>query len=352
MSFTSAADTRGVVGDAIIPLRAGVDDVSTHFVWLGRRFPYHCRLAVESAVVAMPGGHVTVHLFDDAADRHLDAVAALDRVRVVRRSPEEAFAGLPVTTASAMDVWGACPGPAARSNLARLSILFREGGVYLDTDVIVLRGLHDPAVHSTFVGSELVWSRNRRRIEHGLGPVDAVCSAPWAIGTALSRLDSALTHGRWKIADRRLGTAGRRRQVNNAVIGAPPDSPFVARALERAVTDVDPHIRFALGPALLDDIARASPELVHVLPPSRFYAVPPGQSFRFFDDHRLRLPADAQVMHYVASNHRNVLDSLDVDDPRFDHDSGPFWTEARRVRRELEARSSPGHPPIPDGSTG
>ena len=91
-----------------------------------------------------------------------------------------------------------------------------------------------------------------------------------------------------------------------------------------------------------------------MLPPSRFYAVPPGQSFRFFDDYRLRLPQDAQVMHYVASNHRDVLEALDVDDPRFDDGQGVFWTEARRVRRLIGAPGQQEHdgPPLSNGRSG
>ena len=328
--FTS--HTVSVAVDGIVP----IDAIGTHFVWLGRHFPYHCRLAVESAVVAMPTGTVHVHVFGGTSGPHLDAVRAHDQVRVLEREPEEMFDRLPVDARALLDLWERCPGPAARSNLARLAILFRFGGVYLDTDVIVLRGLHDPDRHGAYVGSEMVWSHNRRRIERGLGPVVALRSTPWAIGSALARLDIALTHGRWRMADRRVGTAGRRQQVNNAVIGAPKGTSFIAMALQRA-TEIDPSFRFALGPSLLDDVARAAPGLVHVVPPSRFYAVPPGQSYRFFGDHQLVLPPDAQVLHYVASNHRSLLDGLEVDDPRFATGRGAFWTEARRVRRAIAA---------------
>lgn len=314
---------------------SSADAVPTHFVWLGREFPYHARLAVESAVVAMPTGRVTVHTFGGTTGRHLDALRIWPQVRITERVPEEALCDLPVEAGRLLDLWRRCPGPAARSNLARLAILHRVGGVYLDTDVLVLRGLHDPDRHGSYVGSELVWAHNRQRVERGLGPVLALRSAPWAIGSALGRLDVALTHGRWRLADRRVGTTGRRLQVNNAVIGSPREGHFVATAIERCV-DVDPSKRFALGPTLLDDVATSAPSLVSVLPPSRFYAVPPGQSYRCFGDHVVTLPPDAMVMHYVASNHRSLLAELEPDDRRFATGLGPFWVEARRVRRLVE----------------
>ena len=308
-----------------------------HFVWTGSRFPYHARLAIESAIVAMPEATIDVDLVGDppTAD-HFRTIAAYDRVTVTRWTPGELFEQCPLGPAPYLDLLDRIPArsPAAISNLARLAVLYARGGVYLDTDVLVLRGLHRPSVHGSYVGAERVWDGNRSRIERGFGPVAAIKATPWAVRWAACRVDSAVWHGRLRLADRMSDAGHTREQVNNAVIGAPSESPFIAFALAQAL-EVDPCIRFALGPNLLDDVVRTEPRLASVAPTSRFYAVPPGLSHRFFSDRTLELPVDAQVMHYVASNHRRLLAELDIDDPRFARDAALFWRVGERVRTAI-----------------
>lgn len=308
-----------------------------HFVWTGARFPYHARLAIESAIVSMPEARIDLHVVGEHPQGdHFRTVAGYDRVRVMNRTPAHLFEHCPFGPAPYEKLLARLPAhsPAAVSNLARLAILYTRGGVYLDTDVLVLRGLHRPSVHGSYVGVERVWSANRTRVEGRLGALDALRATPWAVRWAACRLDSAVWHGRLHLADRLPDDGHTREQVNNAVIGAPKESPFVAFALAQAL-EVDPDIRFALGPNLLDDVVRAEPRLAWVAPASRFYAVPPGQSHRFFFDRTLELPIDAQVMHYVASNHRRLLTDLDVDDPRFARETAPFWRRGERVRTAI-----------------
>ena len=308
-----------------------------HFVWIGARFPYHARLAIESAIVAMPEARIDLDVIGEApTSDHFRTVARYDHVTVRRWTPRSMFERCPLGPAPYERLLTRLPNdaPAAVSNLARLAILYAEGGVYLDTDVIVIRGLHRPSVHGSYVGVERVWSANRRRIEHGLGPADVARTIPWALRWAACRVDSAVWHGRLRLADRLADRAHTRDQVNNAVIGAPKEAPFLAFALAQAL-EADPGVRFALGPNLLDDVVRAEPRLAWVAPASRFYAVPPGQSHRCFFDRTLRLPVDAQVMHYVASNHRRLLAGLDIDDPRFARDAAPFWRHGDRVRTTI-----------------
>lgn len=310
-----------------------------HFVWTGARFPYHARLAIESAIVALPEALVDLDVVGTLPNgRHFDVVARRDQVRVERWSPGSLFEPLPAGARPYHDLYARLPAgsAAAVSNLARLAILFQRGGVYLDTDVIVLRGLHSPDTHGAYVGLERVWTANRDRVARGLGPLAAIRATPWAARWAACRLDLLATQGRLGLADRIRNDGTTRLQVNNAVIGAPTQSEFIAVALAQAL-EVDPSVRFALGPSLLDDVATACPRLVNVVPSSRFYAVPPGESDRLFHDRTLQLPCDAQVMHYVASNHRRLLDRLDIDDPRFEHGAAPFWKHARRVRAAIGA---------------
>lgn len=308
-------------------------------MWHGDGFPYYCRLAVESAVVAMPEASVTVHLLGPVRHRgHLDAVAAQPNVTVSTDSLEEVFSEAPGGPGRYLAVSRRLNTPAALSNLVRLAILYRTGGVYLDTDLIVLRPLHDPEQHGAYVGQEWVWESNRSRVERNWDFGHRLRAAPWALRHVAVRLDTITAGGRLGLAARLDRTRHHRLQVNNAVIGSPSGSAFVEAALTTAL-EVDHTTRFALGPSLLDDVARALPRSVHILPPSRFYPIPPGESFRYFGDRTVELPADAQVIHYVASNHRRLLDRLSTDDRRFESADAPFWRHARDVRRVVAARA-------------
>lgn len=303
---------------------------------------------MESAIVAMPDAHATIHLLAPVRERrHLDAVADRAGVTISTAPLEEIFDGCPGGPGRYLAVARHLGSPAGLSNLVRLAILHRFGGVYLDTDLIVLRPLHDPDQHGAYVGQEWVWESNRARVERTWTISTRMRAALWGLRYAAVRFDSSVAGGHFGLAARIDRTRCHRLQVNNAVIGAPSNSTFVEAALATAL-EVDHATRFALGPSLLDDVARALPRSVHVLPPSRFYAIPPGESFRWFDDRTIALPADAHVIHYVASNHRRLLERLDIDDPRFDRGAAPFWRHARDVRAAIASRiESPLHrPPI------
>lgn len=305
-------------------------------VWIGRALPYYARLAVESALVAMPDAEVQLNYVGSIPQgEHAAALASYPRVRFHRVVPAELFGECPGGAQPYLDLLGRLPAGAltAASNIVRLGVLRRDGGVYLDTDVLVVRGLHDPAHHGAFVGREHVWAGNRERVERGLGVGAAVRAVPWATTWALRRADAKWLGGRARAAER-LPDRATRLQVNNAVIGAPAGVPFVDAALERALT-VDPTKPLALGPSLLDDVATQHPGLVCLLPPSRFFPVPPGQSYRVFEDVRLTLPVDTQVVHYVASNHRRLLAGIEPGDRRFATAQGLFWRLAAQVQRAV-----------------
>ncbi len=301
-----------------------------HLVWIGDHLPWFARLAVESAIVAMPSSTVTLHtVVEHPEGRHLRALERFDQFEHRSWPLRAVFGRCPGGADRLLDVLGRTDGtPAAVSNLVRLALLDRFGGIYLDTNAVVVAPLDDPDRAGPYVGVELVWACNRRRVGGELGVRDVVGAAPWAVSRGVQLADVHLAGGRLRLAER--WRPGLRPQANNAVMGSPAHSPFLAELLHRAGSVRRPAARFALGPSLLDDAVRERPDLVTSVGPSRFYAIPPGQSRRWFDDVTFELPEDAQVMHYVASNHREMLATIETD-PRLGHHPATFWREARRV---------------------
>lgn len=308
-----------------------------HFVWMGR-LPYFARLAIESAATVMPDAEITLHVHGGIhRNVHLDRLKRTTSVTIDEIRVPELFEHCSAGADPYVRLIAGLTSPAAISNLLRLAIVHREGGVYLDTDILMIRPVHDPADHGAFVGREWVWEQNQRRVAGRHTVRDRLDVAAWATDWALRRLDARIAQGGWGIACRPPAPRRSRLQVNNAVIGAQPGSRFIERALDAAL-DVDPTVRFALGPTLLDTVCAAGPRDVQVLPPSRFYAVPPAHSFRYFEDASLELPCDAQILHVVASNHRRLLSRLDERDPRFERCAAPYWRHGRSVRAATHQR--------------
>ncbi|MCA9680424.1 MAG: hypothetical protein KC464_35670, partial [Myxococcales bacterium] len=135
---------------------------------------------------------------------------------------------------------------------------------------------------------------------------------------------------------RRLDPIWLHTQLNNAVIGARPGAAFARRLLARAA-EVDPTIRYRLGPTLISELVRADARDVTVLPPAAFYVVPPSYSFRFFTGGPLRLPDATRVLHVVSSNHGALLGALDEDTLRRRATRGTYYALGAAIAERARA---------------
>lgn len=288
------------------------------FVWAGRTFPYFCRLAVESALLADPEATVEIHLFGEkpSAEPHFRTVTAYDRVSVKEVDFDELFSGLdePVSRYRAhLDAVPPSPYRAsAKSNLFRYALLHRHGGIYLDFDVIVLRDFRDLLFVEAFIGEEYVWKVDEDRVAGRLSPsmIPPTLAYLWAY--AVRRIDAKLFHGRRLLEPAAAVVDGAWRTVNlnPAVFGARPGSSFVRRVLSASL-ESDPRIRYNLGPTLVSRVARTDGSGLRVLSPQYFHMHPPSYSFRYFEEEIFDVEPDNHLIHYVSSNNTRGLQALD-----------------------------------------
>ena len=303
-------------------------------IWSGTTFPYPATLSLASALAADPEATVELHVLGPLpSDPHLD--------RLLEREPRLSWHRVhldrlldPATRAT----FDAIPAGAhsARSNVLRVALLHRRGGVYLDLDTFTLAPLTRLA-SGAFAGLERVWIGDRARVEGRL-PVRAwPATAVWGVSWFAKRMDTRIMHGRVRMAHhlRGIDSMLHHESLNNAVLGAPPGSDFTAALLDRMGRG-DPKVRYALGPSLVHDTLADDPRLATIFPPEVFYAVPPGESHRFFDDRTLVLPPRAAVVHYVNSNHRSLLASITPGDHRFLRRE-VFWRLSRETENWMRA---------------
>jgi len=277
-----------------------------HFIWIGPRLPWFAQLAMETALRNCPEARVTLWASHDlTADPQAALLQTRSRFDIARLDEQSLFDGadsaLPLDLLARL--FAQLTQPAARANIARLLILARFGGIYLDTDTVTFRDLGPLRARGAFCGLEhVVWPvENRPRLHPSL-----------ALGglRELVRLTCAVVP-RGELAFQRLAgwyyTA-----ANNAVLGFPAGHPFLLRTL-RLVDTLSQHERerrYRLGTHLLQQALQSwGDELgVQQLPPPYFYPLGPQISRQYFRKRRdvaraaSRVRGDGTyVIHWYAS---------------------------------------------------
>jgi hypothetical protein len=281
-----------------IPARA-------HFCWIGTRLPWAYVFAILSAVERSGLPEVVLHYTDTLEDgaelRALKAAVGLtlhriDPIACLTRAGNELGIGDQLAA-----IYGKLDSPTMRTDILRAAILFQQGGIYLDLDTVTVASLQPLLDAVQFVGCEyIVWPHFVRASRS---------PALWARALTLNLMRKAMRRmaDGWKSFRRIEGFYYR--GVNNAVMGAEPNSPFIARYL-RAMSTVTPErLReaYALGPDLLQDvIAHDGKDDLIVHDPRVFYPLPPEISehwFRIGNNVRLDavLSAETRVVHWYAS---------------------------------------------------
>jgi hypothetical protein len=286
---------------------------TAHFIWFGAAFPWVYRLALRSA--ALRGGFDRIVLHHEAALREAGDLAELTAIPGVelRVLDESALLERCPDGPALVDVYRALEQPAARANVVRAAVLFVEGGVYLDTDTITIRSFDELRRDPAFCGEErVVYPAGVRGSRDPL--VRATAFARSSARALLRELP-----GGWRVF-RRI-EALYPTAVNNAVIGATPQHPFVGRLLQamRELPVESRTTRFALGTHLLQRIVaewRGRPDLT-VHPPSVFYPLGPEISSHWFRFGHARLEdvlqSDTRLVHWYASvRTRELLPKLDA----------------------------------------
>lgn len=197
--------------------------------------------------------------------------------------------------------------PASRANLLRLALLYKEGGVYLGTDVIVVRPWNDLLHQPAFCGVEPVAFPNDiyksinlfRWLQCGLLFAFREVCARSPHGYELFRL----FEGKFYPA------------VNNAVLGAEPKNKLMERAFDtiRKMKPEDRLKRFQLGAPLIQKLTnnQSSPEMT-VFPSSYFCPLGPEVSTHWFrkgTDTKLddMIFADTRIVHWYNSVEERFL---------------------------------------------
>jgi Glycosyltransferase sugar-binding region containing DXD motif len=278
-----------------------------HFVWIGAQLPWFTELAMQSALEHVPGARVSLWATHDLSrDPSALALRRNERFEVLpldeRTLFEDAPANLPLDLLA--QLFRTLTQPAARSNIARLLVLARFGGVYLDTDTVTLRDLSPLYEVGGFCGLEhVVWPLVER---HGIKPYRLI-GGP--LREVVRIACAFLPRGERTFA---RAASWYRTAANNAVLGFTAGHPFLLETLAR-VAELSPKerlLRYRLGTHLLQEMLMRAGERLEVkqLPPPYFYPLGPEVSRQYFrrrsdaaDAARALVQPNTYVIHWYAS---------------------------------------------------
>ena len=286
-------------------------------MWTGPRLPAVAWLTACSALERSGLKQVTIHHEDAELARcplAVDLVARGAKLRLCDGDALLATLKLPAGDRTRLrQILARLQQPAARSNVIRAAILHAEGGVYLDTDAIVVRSLVSLLSLPGFAG-----------LEHIALPVKTLDSGrpgPWIRAGALMGIRELLARAPGGERGFKWVAGAFSLSVNNAVLGACPGHPTLDAVLRTAaiLPDATAMARYRLGTKLLETITdnRSTADFV-LYPPEAFYPFGPEMSWHLFRrrdavDLAVDLPAATCVVHlYDSVLRRRTGDTLDA----------------------------------------
>ena len=292
-----------------------------HFIWFGAEIPEFAAMMIRAAAVRCPTASVRVWVEPGrTCGAAVKRLCLNDRVEFCPFVFEDELAHLygknSTMSESISLVWSRLTQRAAQANVARLLILANYGGIYLDTDVLVLKDFAPLRKYDAFCGLEsVVWPRRELKIWGSyrllVGPALSL------LRHGLSRIPQGYCANDW--LERRLQFA-----ANNAVLGARAKHPLLLRGLSTIATllPTDQVKRIRLGTHLLQELLAEAPIGFESLSPTHFYPLGPVMSHQYFLEHgdpsfvlNRITSKDTYAIHFYAS-------VCDLNDYGFDYVAG------------------------------
>ncbi len=273
-----------------------------HFVWFGPSLPYAYILGVRSAALRGGFDEVLIHHADELTQSP-ELIEALALPGVSLKSLHEGtLEAAPIERSGALvDLFRKLEQPAAKANMMRAAILAKYGGVYLDTDTLLLKDFDTlRAEHSVFCGAEHIALPST--VKDSRNPLVWARAGALMLYRDVCRRQARGWHHFRKVEQFYPAVA------NNAILASESEHPFII-ALLNGMLDLPPQqqlIRFALGTKLLQQCVARDPEGCSVLSPELFFPIGPEVSQHWFRadtavDLESMLHTHTRLIHWYAS---------------------------------------------------
>lgn len=303
------------------------------FIWLGPKFPWSGGLAIRSAYnIQKPESIWLVHEGMKQEGDGWDLIKDIPGLEITEVSKSH-FEGLN-DDGLCGELFHTLKAPASRANLLRLALLYKYGGVYLDTDIIMVKPFDELMKLQGFVGTEPV--ALPAGLFKSVNPFRWIyCGLQFAFREFTARMPGG--YGLFRLAERGFSAA-----VNNAIIGSVPGNATIIKAFDfiKTMPESERLKRFRLGTRLLQNVTgNKSSDSMEVLPAPYFYPLGPEISAHWFKNntaHRLNkliLP-ETRVVHWYNSVEGRFLKTKVSAQWVKDHPSTAFSEMSRQVLQD------------------
>ena len=285
-----------------------------HFIWLGKEFQWPSLLALRSAAIRGEFDAIILHHEGHLSTPEIQKLQkSFPNIETWPLDLDQLFGSMGTMGSNLLNIYNRLDHHAARANLLRLLILYQYGGVYLDIDTITIASLQS-LLHSSgvFCGNERIIFPIT--VVESTNPVTGVVSA---LRVGFRELMRRITKG-WKIF--RLVEHFYPLAVNNAILGAEKEHPFIWQLLQNIETmpPQKQQARYALGVHLLQKgIANNDRKDVVVYPPEFFFPLGPEISEHYFkiysgaDIRKVQYPTTRIIHWYASVRTRDLIPTID-----------------------------------------
>lgn len=275
------------------------------FIWLGKNFPWSAGIAALSALRVQKPEEVAVYSDVELQGEGFD---------LIKNEKGIAFKIIDNSVFKNLGDNGICEelcskvkSPASKANLLRLALLYKHGGIYLDTDTIFVKPIDDLLKFKGFCGTETV--ALPRELFKSINPFAyLLCGLrfAWRFFCTYCPSGEQIFRKTEKFFSQ---------SANNAVLASEAKNPIIVNAFKEInlMKESTRLRRYRLGTHLLQSITHnKSSEFMEVLPSSYFYPLGPEICRHYFLDgsgkrlSKMLLP-ETRIVHWYNSVERRFL---------------------------------------------
>jgi len=275
------------------------------FIWLGKNFPWSAGIAVLSALRVQKPEKIVVYSDVELQGEGFD---------LIKDEKEIAFEIIDNSVFKDLNDNGICEelcnkvkSPASKANLLRLALLYKHGGIYLDTDTVFVKPIDDLLTLKGFCGTETV--ALPRELFKSINPFAyLICGLRFAWRFFCTYCPSG--EQIFRKTEKFFSSA-----ANNAVLASEAKNPIIAKAFQEInlMKESTRLRRYRLGTHLLQKITQnKSSDFMEVLPCGYFYPLGPEICRHYFLDgtgkrlDKMLLP-ETRIVHWYNSVERRFL---------------------------------------------
>ena len=279
-----------------------------YFIWFGNKLPLSTGLAILSAKQVQKPEETILYIESDGGEMSGEGYDLIkDEPGITLKKIDNSIFDNLGDNGVCSHLYKALKKPVSKTNLLRYALLYKYGGVYLDTDIIAVKPWDDLLKHKGFCGLEPVaFPQKLFASKNPLFYLFAWVRFLWRL------LCVYLPHGEqiFRPTERLFSLC-----ANGAILGSEPKNEFFERAFAEInkMDEKEQLKHYRLGTHIMQKVTgNKSSEIMEMFPPAYFYPVGPDISVHLFRNGSAKrldkiLLQQTRIVHWYNSVEKKYL---------------------------------------------